>query len=168
MERKTILLVEREERKTNGIRKILAENQYQTITAYGEADAMCRLEGQQVDYVLLEKNTAEKLLQNLIGEKLKDKKGNLEIDLKRRLVKKNGREIRLTATEYKLLATMAKSPNRVFSREELISYALGDDFHGYDRSIDTYIKGLREKIEESRKKPQYIRTVHGMGYKFVP
>jgi DNA-binding response OmpR family regulator len=97
-----------------------------------------------------------------------DSLGILSIDLNRRMVEKNGEEIRLTPTEYKLLTMMAKSPNRVFSREQLITYALEDEFHGYDRSIDTYIKGLRKKIETDRSKPRYIRTVHGFGYKFVP
>ncbi len=63
---------------------------------------------------------------------------------------------------------MAKAPNRIYSRNQLISYALEDVFDGFDRSIDTYIKGIRHKIEPNRKKPQLIVTVHGMGYKFVP
>ena len=49
----------------------------------------------------------------------------------------------------------------------MITYALNDEFDGYDRSIDTYIKGIRAKIEEDRRSPSYILTVHGMGYKFV-
>ena len=46
-------------------------------------------------------------------------------------------------------------------------YALDNNFDGYDRSIDTYIKSIRTKIERDRKKPVYILTVHGMGYKFA-
>lgn len=99
---------------------------------------------------------------------LADNRGILSIDMNRRIVEKNGQEIRLTPTEYKLLTVMAKSPNRTFTREQLITYALEDEFHGYDRSIDTYIKGLRRKIEDDRKNPKYIRTVHGFGYKYVP
>ena len=63
---------------------------------------------------------------------------------------------------------MAKSPNRIYTREQLITYALEDEFQGYDRSIDTYIKELRRKLEEDGRNPRYIRTVHGVGYKFVP
>lgn len=93
--------------------------------------------------------------------------GDLIIDFQNAFVKKNGEEIALTPTEFKLLRTLAKAPNRIFSRDQLISFALQDCYDGYDRSIDTYIKSIRSKIETDRKKPQYIVTVHGIGYKFV-
>ena len=92
--------------------------------------------------------------------------GNLTIDFQSKTVKRQGEIVNLTPTEYKLLSTMAKAPNRIFTRDQLISYALEDEFAGFDRSIDTYIKGLRIKIEIDRKNPQYIMTVHGVGYKF--
>jgi len=63
---------------------------------------------------------------------------------------------------------MANAPNRIFSRDQLIAYALDDEFDGFNRSIDTYIKSLRSKIEPDRRSPQYIITVHGHGYKFQP
>ena len=55
---------------------------------------------------------------------------------------------------------------RIFTREQLISYALGDDYDGYNRSVDTYIKSLRSKIEPDRHDPEFIVTVHGVGYQF--
>ena len=61
---------------------------------------------------------------------------------------------------------MAKAPNRTFTRDQLISFALEDNFDGYDRTIDTYIMTLRSKIEDDRKNPRHIVTVHGLGYKF--
>jgi len=91
---------------------------------------------------------------------------DLLIDFQSGIVKKRGEAVSLTPTEYKLLSTMAKAPNRIFTREQLICYALEDEFAGFDRSIDTYIKGLRTKIETDRKDPQYILTAHGVGYKF--
>lgn len=93
--------------------------------------------------------------------------GRLVIDFENMIVKAGGNEIYLTPTEIKILLTMAKAPNRIFSREQLITYALNDDFDGYDRSIDTYIKGIRSKIEDDRRYPSYILTVHGLGYKFA-
>lgn len=90
----------------------------------------------------------------------------LSIDFKGGTVKKNGKTVGLTPTEYKLLAAMAKAPNRTFTRDQLISFALVDQFDGYDRTIDTYIMTLRSKIEDDRKNPRHIVTVHGMGYKF--
>lgn len=92
--------------------------------------------------------------------------GDLIIDFQGGLVKKQGEAVNLTPTEYKLLSTMAKAPNRIFTRDQLISYALENEFDGFDRSIDTYIKGLRAKIESDRKNPEYIVTAHGVGYKF--
>lgn len=92
--------------------------------------------------------------------------GNLKLDFEKELIYKNSKLIELTPTERKILLTMAKSPYRIFSREDLIVYALQDDFDGFDRSIDTYIKGLRRKIEDDRKNPKYIITKHGIGYSF--
>lgn len=90
----------------------------------------------------------------------------LTIDFKNFDVKINGQTVNLTPTEYKLLSTMAKSPGRIYSRDQLISYALRNEFDGFDRSIDTYIKSLRSKIEPNRRKPSYIVTEYGVGYKF--
>lgn len=92
--------------------------------------------------------------------------GRLTIDFQSCLVRKEGEPVSLTPTQYKLLSTMAKAPNRIFTRDQLICYALEDEFDGFDRSIDTYIKGLRAKIETDRKKPEYIVTVYGIGYRF--
>lgn len=81
-------------------------------------------------------------------------------------VRKNGISISLTPNEFNILSTMAKYPKKAFTREELIAMVLGDDFDGYDRVIDTHMKNLRQKIETDVKKPQYILTVHGIGYRF--
>lgn len=104
----------------------------------------------------------------LIGVPVSICNGYLVMDFQNSLVKKQGESLSLTPTELKLLRTFVKAPNRTFSRDQLIEFALDGNFDGYDRSIDTYIKSLRSKIEPDRKKPQYIITVHGIGYKFVP
>ncbi len=90
----------------------------------------------------------------------------LFIDLNNLEVRKGDNLISLTATEFKLLTLLAKNPKRVFSREDLISYVLGEDFEGFDRTIDSHIKNLRQKVEDNTRKPRYILTVHGFGYKF--
>ena len=91
---------------------------------------------------------------------------DLIIDSLKKGIRKNGEEITLTITQYKVLMTLLKYPNKTFTREELISTALGDDYDGYDRVVDTHIKNLRQKIETNPKEPQYIITVHGTGYRF--
>ena len=90
----------------------------------------------------------------------------LTIDTVKYEVNKSGTVVDLTPNEYKILYTMAKSPQRVFSRNDIINIALGDDFSGYDRAVDSHIKNLRQKIEDDTKNPKYILTVHGLGYKF--
>lgn len=91
---------------------------------------------------------------------------DLIIDTIKYEVTKQGKPVNLTPYEYKILYTMAKSPNKIFLRSELIDIALGTDFQGYDRAIDSHIKNLRKKIETNVKACEYILTVHGMGYKF--
>lgn len=91
---------------------------------------------------------------------------DLIIDEVKHDVKRNGVSVKLTPNEFKILAAMARYPRKAFTREELIAIVLGDDFDGYDRVIDTHMKNLRQKIEADAKKPQYILTVHGVGYRF--
>ena len=91
---------------------------------------------------------------------------DLVIDYELVKVKKAGQEISLTPIEWKLLSLFSKYPNKVFTRDELIEQVFDIDFDGYDRVIDTHIKNLRKKIEDDPKKPKYICTIHGMGYRF--
>ena len=91
---------------------------------------------------------------------------DLVIDTNTYEVKKRGQLLNLTATEYKILLSMVKYPNKVFTREELIILVLGYDYDGMDRAIDTHIKNIRQKIEDDHKNPAYLTTVYGIGYKF--
>jgi DNA-binding response OmpR family regulator len=92
--------------------------------------------------------------------------GDLEIDLQSHTIKKHQKVIKFTPSEFRILITLIKYPNKVFTREELIETALGDEFIGFDRVIDSHIKNIRQKIENSPKNPIYILTIHGTGYKF--
>jgi DNA-binding response OmpR family regulator len=78
-----------------------------------------------------------------------------------------GKPLNLTSVEFKLLGVLAKEPGRVFSRANLIEEALGYDFEGFDRTIDVHILNLRRKLEPDPSHPRYIKTVYGVGYKFV-
>lgn len=93
--------------------------------------------------------------------------GSMTLDLESHSLMRGKKTIHLTPNEFKILYTFAKSPNRVYSREQLIAYALNDEFDGFDRTIDSYIKSIRKKIEPNPRKPEYIITVHGVGYKYV-
>lgn len=93
--------------------------------------------------------------------------GELVIDTLKHEVKKQGKEVNLTPREFRLLAAMAGYPGKTFTREELICAAFGEDYDGYDRTVDTHIKNIRQKIEDDPRNPSYIITVHGIGYRFA-
>jgi DNA-binding response OmpR family regulator len=92
--------------------------------------------------------------------------GELTIDTNARTVKRNGAEISLTPNEYKILTLLASRPEKIFTRDEIIDTAFGDEYGGFDRAVDTHIKNLRAKIADDPKNPRYILTVYGMGYRF--
>jgi DNA-binding response OmpR family regulator len=92
--------------------------------------------------------------------------GDLVINDMNYEVKKAGCSINLTRLEYQVLMTLVRHPDKVLTRDELIGIVMGSDFNGYDRAIDSHIKNLRQKIENDIKKPEYILTVYGVGYRF--
>jgi DNA-binding response OmpR family regulator len=91
---------------------------------------------------------------------------DLIVDDVRHEVRKNGLNTNLTPSEYKILIAMINYGKKVFTREELVTIALGEDYEGFDRVVDSHVKNLRQKIEDNPKEPKYILTVHGIGYKF--
>ncbi|MDF2522696.1 MAG: DNA-binding response regulator [Clostridiales bacterium] len=101
-----------------------------------------------------------------LSSKLSFNNDDLLIDTIKYEIKKREVIVSLTPNEFKLLLTMAKYPDKAFTRSELIFQVLGQDFDGYDRTIDTHIKNIRQKIEDDPKTPKYILTVHGIGYRF--
>lgn len=92
--------------------------------------------------------------------------GDLEIDVAGHKAFLRGQELDLTASEFKLLTTLARYPGRVYSRMELVEKVLGYDFEGYERTIDSHVKNLRAKLEDDPRDPTYVYTVHGVGYRF--
>jgi DNA-binding response OmpR family regulator len=94
--------------------------------------------------------------------------GDLLIDTGTGEVRKAGAPVAVTPRELRLLQLFASNPGRIFSREDLITHAMGDDFSGFDRTVDAHVKNLRQKIETDPREPRYLLTVHGMGYKFSP
>lgn len=101
-----------------------------------------------------------------IASSLSFNEGELVVDSLRHEVRRNGEAVALTPNEYKLFMTLVKYPAKTFTREELIQFALGEDYSGFDRAVDTHIKNVRQKIESDPKAPRYVLTVHGVGYKF--
>lgn len=92
--------------------------------------------------------------------------GVLFVDYERREARQNGAALSLTPIEWKLLTLFTKYPQKIFSRDDLLTAVCAEGCGGYDRVIDTHIKNLRRKLGEDPKNPVYILTVHGFGYKF--
>ena len=90
----------------------------------------------------------------------------MRVDGARRSVEVEGHEVVLTALEFDLLATLAASPGRVFTRGELIERVWGPDFTGVDRVVDVHVSNLRQKLEAAGAEPP-IGTVRGVGYRLV-
>lgn len=94
--------------------------------------------------------------------------GNLEMDVGRRQVTVGGVQVELTATEFDILRVLLEHPGYVWSRGELIRTALGSDFEGIDRTVDSHMRNLRRKIEADPRNPSYVQTVYGVGYRLGP
>jgi DNA-binding response OmpR family regulator len=89
----------------------------------------------------------------------------ITLDRESREVQVAERFVDLTPSEFDLLATLMSAPGRVFSRLDLLDVIQGVRYEGYERTIDTHIKNLRSKIETDPRKPRYIETVYGVGYR---
>lgn len=107
-----------------------------------------------------EKETQKQKVLSFDSGKILIKPENFEVVI-------DGKTVDLSRTEFKLLLVLATSPNKVFSRMDLVEKALGYEFEGYERTVDAHIKNLRHKIGDDPKKPHYIQTVFGIGYKFL-
>ena len=109
------------------------------------------------------------VLRRLPGERAPEeiKAGKLSMNLATHDAWFAGKPLNLTSIEFKLLGILAKEPGTVHSRTSLIEEGLGYDFEGFDRTIDVHILNLRRKLEPDPSRPKYIKTVYGVGYKFV-
>src|SRR5262245_22841871 len=90
----------------------------------------------------------------------------LRIDPGKRTVSRNGDVVQTTYVEFEILAALARSPGRVFTRDMLLARVWGDSAYRDPRTIDVHIRHLREKIEADPKEPEYLFTVRGVGYRF--
>ncbi len=91
--------------------------------------------------------------------------GDLEVIPDQGVVRRNGQEVHLTKTEFKLLVELATSPGRVFSRETLLDKVWGYDYFADGRLVDVHVRRLRTKVEADPANPRHVVTVRGLGYK---
>jgi len=102
-------------------------------------------------------------IQTHISSEDKIAHGNLVIEPSKHKVSLAGKEIIFTASEFKMLATLANSPGRVYTREQLINHSLGENVVLVDRNIDVHIRAIRKKLGEEN---NFIETIRGIGYRF--
>jgi DNA-binding response OmpR family regulator len=141
-----------------------------------EADAVQGLEAGADDYVTKPFGLAElrsrirAVLRRVGGRVLDDGNvvtaGPVELDRRRRAVNCRGEAVKLTFSEFELLACLLSSPGRLFNRQELLRAIWGDSAYRDPRAIDVHIRHLREKLEQSPEDPSMILTVRGAGYRF--
>ncbi len=95
------------------------------------------------------------------------REGDLVLDVPRMRTEVGGHAVELTTTEFQLLATLARQPGRIFTRAHLLDALRGVAFESYERAIDSHVKNLRRKIEPDPRRPRYVLTVYGVGYRLA-
>lgn len=93
--------------------------------------------------------------------------GDLVIDITKRKITIHDKSVDLTAKEFDLLELFARNPGKAFSRQELLDQIWGYQFEGYDHTVNSHINRLRNKIEKDPSNPVYLKTVWGIGYRFI-
>jgi DNA-binding response OmpR family regulator len=93
--------------------------------------------------------------------------GEIEADVPRMRVRVGSDAVELTPTEFQLLVTLMREPGRVFTRGQLLDAVHGVAIESYERAIDAHVKNIRRKIEPEHRRPRYLLTVHGVGYRFA-
>jgi DNA-binding response OmpR family regulator len=93
--------------------------------------------------------------------------GELQISREKHRVEVGGLRVDLTSKEFDLLVQLASNPGRVYTRQELLDLVWGYRFSGYEHTVNSHINRLRSKIEKNPSKPEYIKTVWGVGYSFA-
>jgi DNA-binding response OmpR family regulator len=94
--------------------------------------------------------------------------GQVEVDLTRRVVQRQGQELKLTRAEYNLLTFFLQNPDRVLTRDTILNSVWGYDYCPNTRTVDAHVVRLRQKLEPEAARPRHFLTVHGVGYRFLP
>jgi two-component system alkaline phosphatase synthesis response regulator PhoP len=157
----------------------LADTPIIMLTArIGDTDKIIGLELGADDYVTKPFNPREvvarvrSVLRRSLGESRATQPRVLQLvdlllDLDRHEVMLQGRPIELTTTEFNLLRVLLENPGHAFTRSELIEQAMGYEYEGSERTLDSHMRNLRRKIEPDPKEITYIQTVYGVGYRLV-
>lgn len=142
----------------------------------GEDDVIAGLDAGADDYII--KPFSPRVLMARIRANLRNAGGtgtgsagtikigeDIVIDNDKLTVTKKGSLIPLTKNEFMIFSKMASRPEKTWTRDELVNHALGYEYEGFERSIDSYIKNIRKKLADPEHENGYIKTVHGFGYR---
>lgn len=125
---------------------------------FNPLEVSARVQAQLRRFYNLNSNSNDKTKEVKIGEIL--------LDTFNRFVKVNNKEINLTSLEYKILKLLMENAGKIFTKREIFESIWEDDYFGDDNTIMVHISNLREKIESDSRKPIYLKTIRGLGYKF--
>ncbi|GAA0122378.1 response regulator transcription factor [Clostridium faecium] len=128
------------------------------VKPFNPLEVVARVEAQLRRFYNL--NSDNKTVQKII------KIGEIELDTFSNTLKKRDNEVMLTSVEYKIIKLLMENGGRVFTKKEIFETVWEDYFMGDDNTIMVHISNLREKIEDDSRKPIYLKTVRGLGYKF--
>ena len=123
-------------------------------------------EDEILNHIMSYVSTGTKVFQSFVSAKKKLIFSDLEIDITKRLVKKQQEEIILTFTEFEILLLLAQNAGIVFSKEQIYDGVWKEPYFGDYNIVMSHIRNIREKIEDNPSKPVYIQTVWGVGYRF--
>ncbi len=102
-----------------------------------------------------------------LGDNTVLRRGDLTIDPAKMTMTRGRTAIELTPTEFQLAAALAQRPGRIFTRAQLLDAVRGTEVESFERAIDAHIKNIRRKLEPDPRRPRYVLTVYGIGYKFT-
>jgi len=94
--------------------------------------------------------------------------GDAEIDLDRRVVLRNGEEVKMTPAEYNLMLYFVQNPDKVLTRDMILNTVWGYSTLPHTRTVDQHVVKLRQKLEPDANAPRHFLTIHGVGYRFLP
>ena len=123
-------------------------------------------EDEVLNHIMSYVSTGTKVFQSFVSAKKNLIFSDLEIDIPKRLVKKQQEEIILTFTEFEILLLLAQNAGIVFSKEQIYDGVWKEPYFGDYNIVMSHIRNIREKIEDNPSKPIYIQTVWGVGYRF--
>ena len=186
MAEETVLVVDDNREIVYSISELLKYEGYRTLAAYDGMQALELLEAQPVDLIILDvmmpkMNGLSELMARVKAHLRRYRawggqapvqdadrlvNGGLVLDRKQRLIIVEGEEVRLTATEYKIVELLMEHPGQVFPAEQIYENVWHDEAcFAVENTVMVHIRHIREKIEIEPKKPRYIKVVWGIGYK---